>query len=68
MSQDNRPIVTTEEAITLLGVSKATVIRMIQRGELQAYKLTLGQTSPYRIYKDSIDSVIERRQQPFKKP
>ena len=62
MSQDDRPTVTTEEAAGLLGVSKATVIRLIQRSELQAYKLTLGQTSPYRIYRDSIDDLIERRQ------
>ncbi len=40
-----------------------TVTRLIKRGELQAYKLTPGETSPLRIYKDSVELLLERRQQ-----
>jgi len=59
-----RKTVSTEKATQMLGVSTATVIRLIQQGELEAYKLTLGLTSPYRIYLDSIERFLEQRQQP----
>jgi excisionase family DNA binding protein len=52
-----------KSVMDLLGVSRSTVIRLIQRGELMAYKLTPGQTSPLRIYKDSVEALLERREQ-----
>ena len=58
-----RPTFTTKETAELLGVTTVTVTRLIKRGELQAYKLTPGKTSPLRIYKDSVESLLERRQQ-----
>jgi excisionase family DNA binding protein len=55
--------VTTQEAMKILGVSKATVSRLVKRGELAAYKLTPAENSPLRIYKDSLDELLEKRQQ-----
>ena len=43
---NQRPTISADEAARILGVSKSTITRLIQRGELEAYKLTLGQTSP----------------------
>ena len=63
MPQDDRPTLTTIQVMDLLGVSRSTVVRLVQRGELKAYKLTLGQTSPLRIYKDSVEELLDSRQQ-----
>lgn len=59
-----RRAVSTREAMKMLGVSKSTVARLIRIGELEAYKLTPGVTSDYRIYVDSIEKLLERRKQP----
>ena len=59
----DRPTLSTRETAELLGVNPVTVQRLVKRGELEAYKLTPGQTSPLRIYKDSIESLLERREQ-----
>ena len=61
---EQRLAVSTQEAVSILGVSKATVARLVRDGELEAYKLTPGITSPYRIYRDSIDAFVQRRQHP----
>ena len=58
-----RETVSTQDAMEMLGVSKATVTRLVRDGELDAYKLTPGLTSDYRIYLDSIESLLKRRQQ-----
>lgn len=63
MSQATRETVKTVEAAEILEVSTVTILRLIDTGELEAYKLTPGKTSPYRIYRDSIDAFISRRQQ-----
>lgn len=47
----------------MLGVSRMTITRLFKRGDLQGYKLTLSKNSPYRIYVDSIEDLLERRQQ-----
>ena len=57
-----RKAVSTQEAMQMIGVSKATVSRLIRDGDLEAYKLTPKITSPYRIYVDSIEQFLERRQ------
>lgn len=54
--------VTADEAATLLEVSRATITRLLQKGELKGYKLTTAPNSPIRIYTDSIDELIQRRQ------
>jgi excisionase family DNA binding protein len=53
--------VSTKEAAKQLGVGTSTVVRMIHRGDLDAYKKTLAKRSPYRIYQHSIDEVKDRR-------
>ena len=63
MTQDDRPTLSSSEAAQIIGVSIPTITRMIQRGELEAYKLTLAKSSPLRIYKDSVEDVLERRKQ-----
>ena len=63
---DERQVVTANEAMDLLGVSRATVSNLVKQGDLEAYKLTPAVNSPYRIYLDSIQSLLKRRQQPTK--
>ena len=63
MPDSERPTTSTTEAAQLLGVSKTTITRLVKRGDLEAYKLTTGATSPLRIYQDSVEALIQRRQQ-----
>ena len=61
--------VTADEAATLLEVSRATITRLLQKGDLKGYKLTTAPNSPIRIYMASIDDLIQRRQyQPTELP
>jgi excisionase family DNA binding protein len=60
---DERETVTTSEVMGLLGVSRATVTRLVKKGELEAYKLTPAKNSPLRIYKDSVEELLEERKQ-----
>ena len=60
----DRMTITSREAAELLGVSMATIARLVKRGDLDGYKLTLGKNSPLRIYRDSVDSLLARRKQP----
>lgn len=53
--------VSTTEAAEMLGVGTSTVVRMIHRGDLQAYKKTLAKHSAFRIYVDSIEEVQRQR-------
>ena len=59
-----REAVSSREAMKMLGVSRSTVARLVRTGQLEAYKKTPGVTSDYRIYLDSIEKLLERRQQP----
>jgi excisionase family DNA binding protein len=59
----NEETVTTQEAMKILGVSKTTVTRLVKRGELRAYKLTPAQNSALRIYKESLEELLEKREQ-----
>ena len=54
--------VTTTEAMEILGVSRPTITRLIQQGELKAHRLTPASTSPFRIYVSSIEAVMRRRE------
>ena len=60
----DRPTLTSSEAAQILGVSMATVARLVKKGELNGYKLTTARNSPLRIYQDSVDKLLKRRQQP----
>lgn len=44
----------------LLDVSVNTVIRMIEAGELKAYKVRPDRTSPWRVNYDSVIAHIEK--------
>lgn len=63
---ESRATVSAKEAMKRIGVSRATISRMVLDRELEAYKLTLARNSPYRIYVDSLESFLKRRQQPTK--
>lgn len=63
----DRETVTAGEAIKMLGISRMTLTRMIKRGELEAYKLTLAKNSPYRIYLDSVQTLLALRHETAKK-
>ena len=62
MTQPDRPTLTTTKVMKLLGVSRPTVTRLIEAGELDGYKLTTAKNSPFRIYRDTVDDLLERRQ------
>ena len=62
MTHSQRPTANADEAAEILGVSKSTITRLIQRGDLVAYKLTPRKNSPLRIYRDSIDTLLKTRQ------
>ena len=60
-----RTTVSTQHAAELLDVSVATVCRMCEAGELQAYKVrsekrSRKSTSPWRINYDSLVAHIEK--------
>jgi excisionase family DNA binding protein len=61
-TKPQREHVSVKEAAQLLQVDGRTVINMLHRGELQGYKRTLGLTSPFRVYLDSINRVLEQRE------
>ena len=61
MTQPDRHTFTTSQVMELLGVSRATVSRLVQQGELEGYKLTAAKNSHLRIYKDSVEDLLERR-------
>lgn len=54
--------VSTTEAAALLGISRNTIIRMVNRGELQGYKKTLARNSPMRVYRESVLEFMEKVQ------
>jgi excisionase family DNA binding protein len=55
MNNTNRKTITTDDACELLGIkSRVTIIKLINEGHLEAYRLTPGETSPWRIYADSV--------------
>lgn len=60
--RNNNGTITIAEAADMLGVSRATVGRMIQRGELEGYKLTGAQNSPYRVYLQSVREFLSKRE------
>jgi len=55
------PPVTTAEAAELLGVHVRTVLRLIERGKLNARKLAGGRTMPYIIERRSVDALLAER-------
>jgi len=59
---EKRPVVTTTQAMEMLDVSRATVSRLIKRGELSGYRLTPAKNSDFRIYIDSIREFMKRRE------
>jgi excisionase family DNA binding protein len=62
VSERERSAVPTTEAMKMLGVSRSTIRRLLQQGELHGYRLTPSKHSDYRIYVDSIEELKERRQ------
>jgi excisionase family DNA binding protein len=59
-----RQTVTWSEAAELIGVHMSTVARLVRRGELEGYKLTCARNSLLRVYRDTVDKLLERRQRP----
>jgi excisionase family DNA binding protein len=58
----NGKTISAIEAAELLGLSKPTICRLIQGGQIAAYKLTGRKTSPYRVYLDSVIAYAKRVQ------
>lgn len=55
-----RHTISVKRAMEMLDVSKDTVIRMIEAGELKGYKVREAKTSPYRVNYDSVVEYIEK--------
>jgi len=56
--------INSRQAAQTLGVSIATVARLVRSGTLQGYKLTKGRNSPLRISRASIDRLLADRSTP----
>lgn len=50
-------VVTVTEASRVLGVTPQTIYKLIKAEKVKAFKLP-GRTSPYRIYKQSLDDYV----------
>lgn len=60
--QQERKTVSVTEAAAMLGLDRTTVTKLLQDGDLKGYKKTLGLTSPWRIYVDSIEEFKRLRE------
>lgn len=54
--------ISTIQAAQRLGVSRATVVRLIQIGQLRAEKKTLGRNSPYNVDVESLLAFQAKRE------
>lgn len=66
MSNSNlgKPTVTVAEAMVLLGLSRATIVRYLRRGHLAGFQVNPGQAgSWWRVYQHSIDELLAGRDQ-----
>jgi excisionase family DNA binding protein len=54
--------ISTAEAAALLGVSRTTVTRLVNSGQLKGYKKTPARNSPMRVYRDSVLEFITEKQ------
>ncbi len=55
--------ISTIEAARQLGISRATMVRLIQAGEIEAEKKTVGATSAYLVSVASVNAYRTKRQQ-----
>jgi excisionase family DNA binding protein len=58
----NTPFMTTREAAEYLGVSRQTVRRYHERGDLPGYKLSPGPTSTLRFPRADVAAFLHRSQ------
>jgi excisionase family DNA binding protein len=67
LSYNQKPLraeyLTTGKVAQYCGVSKVTVLRWIDKGYLQAFRLPEGH---YRIHKDDFDEFMEKNGIPFR--
>ena len=56
-------ILSAEQAATIAGVHKTTIIDWIKRGILPAGRLGFGLTSPYRIRRSILEKILAKRGQ-----
>jgi len=60
---EEREVVTAKEAGKMLSVSPTTISRMVRAKELEGFKLNPGRrNSPLRIYLDSVQAILDSRQ------
>ncbi len=60
--------ISTIEAAKRLGVSRATMVRLIQAGEIAAEKKTVGPNSAYLVSVESVEAYRTKRQQQTTRP
>lgn len=54
--------ISAEEAAGMIGVHKTTLIAYIRDGLIEAYKVSPKETSPYRVYRASVEKFIRETQ------
>jgi excisionase family DNA binding protein len=58
---EDRPTISAQEAATLLGVSKPTLLRLWAQGFLEGYRLTPYRNGQIRLYRDSVEQFDRQR-------
>jgi excisionase family DNA binding protein len=61
-TQENKPLLTINEAARYLGVGRTTLYQLIKGGELQTVKLVQGRT---QFLKQDLDNFIESKKSKF---
>jgi len=61
-NQENKPLLTINEASRYLGVGRTTLYQLIKSGELQKVKLVQGRT---QFLKQDLDNFIESKKLKF---
>ncbi len=56
---NDRPTMSTREAAAYLGVSRPTLLRLWSQGLLEGYRVTPYQNGRVRLYRDSVDCLVE---------
>ncbi len=62
MTQTQRQTITAKAAAEIYGCDSRTIRRMIERGDLDGYQIGGGETLPYVVYLDSLQSLMQQQQ------
>ena len=55
-------MLTRRQVKARLGIGKAEFLRLVKTGELRAIRTSDAPNSPFRVFEESLDEYIERRE------